>query len=357
MTHGFDTSAFREQPTPEEVAAQAQSGRAWLRTAPKTTVIGLGAACLAVWLVCSMGIAAAAVDSFSLGASYLNIGSGIFLGGVLAAAIGFLLQAKGEDPQVAAAKLARFIQRNGLFHHQEPKLPKLAGTIFEQGHHRRSWMRFRNSPAHPFPFEIAHYSYQTGSGIREANERPSVTSWTYVALTADRTLPRILLDAKANDNWFASSVPESLAKSQLLALDGEHARHFKVYAPAGYEDEAHRIFAPEVLEKLKRDAAEFDVETVDDRIIFFARKELDLGRGQTWEQLSDLVFGVGATMVGLADARPADRFGKNASREVTPTGRTLRKRRITPALLWTLGAAAMLMLARLLFTGPLEGML
>ncbi|MCV9993410.1 hypothetical protein OIU93_03755 [Paeniglutamicibacter sp. ZC-3] len=111
------------------------------------------------------------------------------------------------------------------------------------------------------------------------------------------------------------------------------------------------------MERLKRDAPEFDVETVDDQIIFFARKELDLGRAQTWEQLSDLVFGVGATMVGLADSQPVDRFGMNASREVTPAGRTLRKRRITPALLWTVGAAAMLVLARLLFTGPLEGML
>ncbi|MFL4477951.1 hypothetical protein ACIPUB_06640 [Paeniglutamicibacter sp. ORCA_105] len=357
MTPGFDTSAFREQPSPEEISAQAQSGRAWLRTAPKSIVIGLATACLVVWLVCSMGIAEAMVDSFNLDASYLNIGSGIFLGGVLAAAIGFLLQTRDEDPQVIAAQLARFVQRNGLSHNEEPKLPKLQGTIFEQGYHPRSWRRFRNSPAHPFPFEIAHYSYQTGSQVRDHDERPSVTSWTYVALTADRTLPRILLDAKANDNWFASSVPASMAKSQLLSLDGEHGSDFKVYAPEGYEQEAQRIFAPEVLERLKRDAPEFDVETVDDQIIFFARKELDLGRAQTWEQLSDLVFGVGATMVGLADSQPADRFGKNASREVTPAGSTLRKRRITPALLWTVGAVAILVLARLLFTGPLEGML
>lgn len=355
MSTGLDTSVFQQPVSPAE--AGSRPGR-WgnLGFVPKGVLVPLVAACLAVWLLCSMGIAEAAVDSFGLDAPALNIGSGIFLGGVVAAAIGFILEARGEDPQIATIRVRRFVQQNGLFYQEEATLPKLKGVIFEQGHHARSGLRFRSGPAHPFPFEIAHYSYRTGTERHGPNERPSTTTWTYIALTADRVLPRIVCDARENNHWFVSSVPASLAASQLVPLDGEHEKAFKLYAPEGYEQQARRIFTAEVLGMLRHDAPAFDVETADDQIVFFIRKELDLTREETWQQISRIVFGVGAAMVGLAAHQPADRFGRNATQEVAPAGRTLRRRRITPALLWILAGAVMLVLARVLLTGPLAAL-
>ena len=356
MSNWFDTSVFRQPVSPEEAGSLSGRGGAF-GALPKKIVIPLVAACLAVWLFCSMGVAEAVVDSFSPGTSALNIGSVIFLAGVIAAAIGILFEARKEDPRIAAVRLSRFVQQNGLFHEEDPVLPKLNGAIFEQGHHPSSGMRFRNGPAYPFPFEIAHYSYQTGSENHRPNQRPSTTSWTYIALTADRVLPRIVCDAKQNDFWFFSSIPTGPAKSQVVPLEGEHGKEFKLYAPEGYGQQAQRIFPAEVLGRLLQDAPAFDVETVDDQIIFFTRKKLDLTREDTWQQISQLVFGVGAAMVGLADRQPADRFGRNETPPVTTAGRTLRTRFFTPAVLLTMGAAAMLVVARLLFTGPLAGML
>ena len=356
MSHRLDTSAFQQPVSPEEAGSLPGPWGA-LGIVPRGVKIPLFAGCLAVWLLCSMGIAEAAVDSFRLDASALNVGSVIFLTGVVIAAIGFLLEARKEDPRIAAIRLSRFVQQNGLVHQEDPALPKLNGSIFEQGHSPGSGMRFRSGPTHPFPFEIAHYTYETGTERRGANERPSTTTWTYIALTADRVLPRIVCDAKQNDFWFVSSIPAGLAKSQLVPLEGGHGKEFKLYAPAGYEQQAQRIFPSEVLGRLLHDAPAFDVEAVDDQIIFFTRKKLDFTREDTWQQLSGIVFGVGAAMVGLAEHQPADRFGRNETPPVTAAGRTLGTRFLTPAVLLTVGAAAMLVVARLLFTGPLAGML
>ena len=298
------------------------------------------------------------MDSFDLDVSALNVGSGIFLAGVLAAAVGFLVQGRGEDPRIAAAKLNRFVQRNGLSYKADPKLPKIDATIFGEGHHPQSWKRFRNAPAHPFPFEVAHFSYRTGPLSRNRNDRPSVATWTYAAVTADRRLPRMLLDAKNGDPWFGSSVPVSLAKPQQVSLPEDLNRDFTLFAPEGHEAAALAVFTPEVLRRLLAEAPGFDVETVDTSILFFTRGELDLSSEETWERLSRIIFGPGAALVGLANGPvSAQRFASGAAKAPAPGSRSLKRRTITPALLWTVGGFGLLVLARVLLAGPLNGMI
>ncbi|MBP3043967.1 hypothetical protein KKR91_05015 [Arthrobacter jiangjiafuii] len=358
MSSQLDMSAFLDPVTADDVAAYPLTGIAGILAAPKRVLAGLAAAGLLVWLVCSMGIARAAAESFGPQLSALNIGSGIFLGGILLAAVGFLLGGPREDPRIAAVRRNRFVDRNGLFYQADPGLPKMDATIFGQGHHRRTWHRFRSGPTQTLPFEVAHYSYQTGSpGGDGRDRRPSVTAWTYAAVGVDRHLPRMLLD-KGNDPWVGSSVPASLAKSQRIPLADGLDGSFTLYAPQGQEDVAGAVFTPEVLRRLLIDAPEFDVETIDDQIIFFTRKQLDLSREEAWDRLSSLIFGVGAAMAGLAN-RPAStaRFASGAPKPVPPSGRILKRRTVTPALLWTAGGLAVLVLARALLTGPLNGII
>ena len=66
--------------------------------------------------------------------SAVNVGSGIFLARVLAAAVGFLRQGPVEDPRIAAVKLQRFLRRNGLSYKADPELPKIEATIFGERH-------------------------------------------------------------------------------------------------------------------------------------------------------------------------------------------------------------------------------
>lgn len=357
MTSQLDTSVFRDLPPAEEIAAQKPAGIAGLMTGSRLVLAGSAAACLAVWLVCSLGIAGAVVSSFGLDVSALNVGSGIFLAGVLAAAVGFLRQGPVEDPRIAEAKLQRFVRRNGLSYKTDPKLPKIEATIFGEGHHPQCSQRFRNGPAHPFPFEVAHFSYRSGPLSRNRNNRPSITTWTYVAVSAQRQLPRILLDAKNGDPWFGSSVPVSLAKSQEVTLPGDLGRDFTLFAPEGHEATAGAVFTPEVLRRVLAEAPGFDVETVDNSIVFFTREKLDLHREETWERLSRVIFGPGAALVGSANGPASAQRFSGAVQPVAPGGHTLKRRTVTPALLWTVGGFAVLVLARILFTGPLNGLI
>lgn len=357
MISRFDTSVFAEPVSGQELAGRAPTGIARIRQGSTPVLWGLAAACLAVWLVASMAVGEAFVDSFGVDVSPVNVGSGIFLGGVLLAAIGFAVQGMGEDPRLAAARMDRFVERNGLTYTQDPKLPKADATIFDQGHHRQAWRRFRNGPSHSLAFEVANYSYQTGPRVRERNEPPAVTSWTYATVTGERSLPRMLLDTKDNDRWFGSSLPVSLAKSQIVPLGGDLDKHFTLYAPEGHEAAARAVFTEEVLRRLLVEAPGFDVETIDNQIVFFTRGELDLSSEAAWARLSPVIFGVGALMAAKTPDAGNMRFIGSAPEEVKPGGRVLKNRFFTPALFWTLGGFAVLVLARVLLQGPLDGLL
>lgn len=356
MIQGFSTSALLEEIPPGDVASLANSAGGTRKRLSVAATACLVVACLAVWMACSVGMAGAAVDSFTLETPVLNIASWIFMAGALAAGIGFFLESRKEDPELRAARLQNFVQRNGLLFARDAKRPRLTGLIFEEGHEPRSKVRFRSGPGQPFPFEIAHYSYRTGSEFRDRSERPTRVAWTYIALGAGRSLPRTLLDAKRNDPWFGSSVPASLAKSQLVALPEGLQEHFKLYAPEGHAPEALQLFTPEVLDLLHKVAPDFDVETADDQIIFFTRKNLDFHNTGTWEQFSRLVFGVGAAMVNGAPGQLAGFAGTGAT-AAKPGRQVLRRSRISPLLAVFLGGAVVLLAARLLLTGPWAGLL
>lgn len=176
-------------------------------------------------------------------------------------------------------------------------------------------------------------SNRTGAASRDNTHRPTREEWTYIALTAGRSLPRTLLAAKKSNHWFISRVPVSLDRAQCVSLPADFADDFKLYAPEGHDFEALELFTPEVLETMRGTAPDFDVETADDRIIFFTRRKLDFGQSQTWEQLSALIFGVGATMVNRTGGQPAS-FTASTPPAQNPAARQgLRKSRISPALL------------------------
>lgn len=81
MTSHLDTSVFRDPVPALEIAAQRPAGLAGLVMGSKLYLAVFAASCLTVWLIWSMGIAEATVDSFGLEISARNVGSGIFQAG------------------------------------------------------------------------------------------------------------------------------------------------------------------------------------------------------------------------------------------------------------------------------------
>ena len=143
--------------------------------------------------------------------------------------------------------------------------------------------------------------------------------WGYVAITLDRRLPHLLLDAKANDNSVfgikTSNLPVDLARDQRLSLGGEFDDKFTLYAPSDYGRDAFYIFAPDLMALFIDRLGTFDVEIIDDTMFVYGSR-FDLLDPRTYEWLLEVVDTVVARTVrrteryrddfALLESDPAD---------------------------------------------------
>ncbi|NUR47783.1 MAG: hypothetical protein HOV71_06575, partial [Hamadaea sp.] len=109
---------------------------------------------------------------------------------LVAAVVGWVAHAKQGDRE-ELFRLQRFAAANGFDFAPEVKDPDLPGLIFQRGTLRRSSARLRRFG--PRPLEVANYSAWIAKG--RAGES---LSWSYFALTLDRPMPHVVLDAHAN---------------------------------------------------------------------------------------------------------------------------------------------------------------
>lgn len=250
---------------------------------------------------------------------------------------------------------ARFAGDNGLVVLEALDTSGRAGMIFGYGGERRTETVFRSGSQHPIPFEVGYHSARRPD-MKQASNTPNYgrEGWTYVALTIDRRLPRMVLDARRNDGVVRSSLPEVLADSQRLSLEGDFDRHFTLYAPASYERDALYVFTPDLMALLIDNAAVFDIETVDDQIIFFTKERLPLDDPAVWQQISELLDTVGAKFSSqtarYADARVADA----RSNTIAPVGRRLKRSR---RVIFNLILAAVLLTGLALLVPPMLALL
>ena len=116
--------------------------------------------------------------------------------------------------------------------------------------------------------------------------------WGYVAITLDRRLPHLSLDAKANDSSVfgirTSNLPVDLARDQRLSLGGEFDDKFTLYAPSDYGRDAFYIFAPDLMALFIDRLGTFDVEIIDDTMFVYGSR-FDLLDPRTYEWLQELV--------------------------------------------------------------------
>ncbi|WP_445443748.1 hypothetical protein [Clavibacter sp. km1a] len=117
--------------------------------------------------------------------------------------------------------------------------------------------------------------------------------WTYVAVTLPVPLPHLVLDATANDRH-GSDLPASVRGAQRLSLEGDFDRSFRLYAPAEYERDALYLLTPDVMAALVDDARDFDVEMVDDTLVFFRRELADYAEPEPWIAVGRILDGVAA---------------------------------------------------------------
>ncbi len=215
-------------------------------------------------------------------------------------------------------RLDRFARANGFVYAHRSPAPQYPGMIFQRGSGRQSRDHLRSSEGRFVDF--GNYRYTTGSG---KNRR--TRSWGFLAIHLDRALPHMVLDAKANDQLLASSLPLSLGREQRLSLEGDFDRHFTLYCPREYERDALYVFTPDLMALLIDEAGAFDVEIVDQWLFVYSPTPLPMGRAAVVQRMLRIVDTVGAKALSRTDRYRDDRVGDFGANTVAPQGRRLKR--------------------------------
>ncbi len=237
----------------------------------------------------------------------------------------------GQASWARLVRLSRFAEANGLLFTANGLVPGYPGTIFGIGSSRRVPERISRTSRPGLDF--GNLSYTTGSG-----KNRTVHHWGYLAITLDRMLPNMVLDAKAN-NFFGSNLPIRFSRGQILSLEGDFDRYFTLYCPKEYERDALYVFTPDLMALLIDEATQFDVEIVDDWMFFYSSRPFDLLNAATIARIFRIVDNVGGKAVDrtvrYADDRVADSTAleagestlgaRMAANSVAGPGRRLRR--------------------------------
>lgn len=194
----------------------------------------------------------------------------------------------------AAYRLVGFAGANDLRYGHDETVSH-PGVIFTTGGDRVVERRLTTTAGRRL--EIGNYRYS----VRHDDDRePTVYRWGYVAITLDRRLPHLLLDAEANNRSIfgikTSNLPVDLAPDQRLSLGGEFDDRFTLYAPSNYGRDAFGIFTPDLMALFIDRLGTYDVEIVDDTLFVYGDR-FNLLAPQTYEWLQEVVATVVARTV------------------------------------------------------------
>jgi len=229
-------------------------------------------------------------------------------------------------------RLAAFAEANALNFYALTGAPTMPGAVFRGGAESRVSDRFMSGTGRFIDF---------GNYIDRAGEYgwDTLRKWGYIALRLDRELPHIVLKARSNVGRGIPLVPN---RDQVLTLEGEFKRYFTLYAPKDYERDALYVLSPDLMALLIDEASAFDVEIVDDWIIFYSPKHFDLRSPASFGRIMRI-----AQVVGTKSLRQTNRYADNRSEVegvVANPGRRLRKTLSTHSVValtaWTVVWAA-----------------
>jgi len=132
-----------------------------------------------------------------------------------------------------------------------------------------------------------------------ADARRRTGSWHYLAVKLPAPLPHLILDAKSN-NTLVSDLPFGVDPAQNISLEGDFDKWFRVYAPAQYQSDALYILTPSVMVALIDNARGYNVEIVDNTLLFFDSSVADFNSAERWQTLQAILDTVALPIVASA---------------------------------------------------------
>ena len=165
------------------------------------------------------------------------------------------------------------------------------------------------SPAATFPSimtagvsDIREYPRFVAPGVEFGNlsyrSRRSV-EWHYVAVKLPAPLPHLILDATSTGR-IRSNLPVGLEQDQRLSLEGNFDQSFHVYSPIEYRMEALYVLTPDLMAALIDDADGYNVEIIDDTVVFFTPRPADFSASEPWTSLHSLLTNVAPRIIAKA---------------------------------------------------------
>lgn len=287
----FDARPLTDPVDPKAVSAFVSAMRARhssSTTAAKILMFVVFAFIGVVFLVILVPTMSLLLSGLGSGGSFLPLLPVVLVvgGGIV---VGILFWRSARNSRIARYRISQFAAANNMTYADQIKNPALPGMIFGLGHARHSERLVRSSS--PRFVEFGNYEYTTGSG-----KHSTTHEWGYVAVRLDVPLPNIVLDALGN-NGFGTNLPASFQKEQRLSLEGDFDKYFTLYCPQGYEQDALYLFMPDIMARFVDNAAQLDVEIVDDWLFLYTKREASTLDPATWAWL----FGAVAALITKLD--------------------------------------------------------
>lgn len=138
------------------------------------------------------------------------------------------------------------------------------GVIYTAGHHKKYTDLFGDSK-----LSVGNYYFITGYGRDQKEHKVVVAS-----IKLSRSLPNIILDAKSNNSFGFSNLPESFKRDQVVTAEAALTDYFTLYAPKGYKIDSLSFIAPDFIAVLRERFTGCDIEIIDDTLYIYMPGEL-----------------------------------------------------------------------------------
>lgn len=230
-----------------------------------------------------------------------------------------------KKQQQDSARIALFAEQNGLEYVRVFDNPNYTGMFFGLGHSRAlsDVIVSRHSDV---KYEIGNYTYTVGGGKHQ-----HTYTIGYIRIATPRHLPQIVLDASSNNARIfggnISNLPATFDKDQKMRLEGDFDKHFTLYAPKEYQQDALYIFTPDLMALMIDNTKAYDSELVDNQMfIYNSQVPFKLTDGLLLERLFKIVEAVGVKTDTQTDQYADARIGDRSRDEVAVGGKRLKRR-------------------------------
>ncbi|MGY1552515.1 hypothetical protein ACW5CM_12105 [Microbacterium sp. A588] len=123
--------------------------------------------------------------------------------------------------------------------------------------------------------------------------------WHYLVVKLPVPMPHLILGSEAAGG-VSKRLPVRVDPAQRLSLEGDFDRFFQVFAPERYERDALFVLPPDVMAALIDHASSFNIEIVDDSVVFFAPEAADYAKPHAWLAIDAALHGTAPPLVRTA---------------------------------------------------------